>query len=110
MENNTPTPPSATPTPVSTEQQTSMQSAPPLEHKSRFGLLLVILALLGLFFLGGTYVFVTMQKTASSPIPITNKNVQTQTTLHELEEQTQNLENTDIDDGFTEVDHELKNL
>jgi regulatory protein YycI of two-component signal transduction system YycFG len=109
MENNQPPPT----TPVPPTEQTPIVAAPaatPPHPTSRFKMLFLILFLLGVVFLGGTYLFVTMQKKTSSPTPIINKTVETQKNVHKLDEELQSVDTKSVEGDFTEVDQELKNL
>jgi hypothetical protein len=94
------------------EQAPPVQAAPVMPqqpHKSRFVMLFIILVILGIVFLGGTYAFITMQKNTASTA-LMNKTVETQSNLHKLDEQLPSVDTKSVDGDFTEVDQELKNL
>jgi hypothetical protein len=80
------------------------------QHKSRFGLLFIILFMLGVLFLGGTYLFVISQKKTASSMPIVNKQAQIEKNVHQLEEQVPTDDSKNINGDFSQVDQEMKNL
>lgn len=100
MENNTP---------PQTEPVVAVPPAESPRQKSRFWLLFLGLFIIGLFFLGGTYFFISSQKT-QQPTSITNQTIEAQKDIKQLDTDLDALDMKDIDDDFTEVDQELKNL
>lgn len=95
--------------PPQQEVPTVIQPVRTPRQKSRFWLLFLGLFILGLFFLGGTYFFISTQK-MQQPAVITNQVVDTQKDVKQLDTELDALDMKDIDDDFTEVDQELKNL
>lgn len=94
--------------PQQNEQLIPVETVAPPRQKSRFWLLFLGLFIIGLFFLGGTYFFISSQKTQQPAI--TNQAVDTQKDINQLDTDLDALDMKDIDDDFTEVDQELKNL
>lgn len=105
MENNQPPPETQQP-----EQPQQAQIPPVVEHphRSHFGMLFIALFLLGILFLGGTYLFVISQKNTNSPMPIVNEKTQIQKSIHQLQQDLPDADTTESD--FTQVDAEMKNL
>lgn len=95
--------------PQQNEQVVPVETVLAPRQKSRFWLLFLGLFIIGLFFLGGTYFFISSQKT-QQPTSITNQAVDTQKDVNQLDTELDALDMKDIDDDFTEVDQELKNL
>jgi len=105
MENNTlaqEAPKGTIPTP-SLETKTA-------KPQSRFWMLFLALFILGIFFLGGTYYFVSSQKATYIPAQINNETIDTQKDVIQLEGEAAALDIQDVDSDFTQVDAELKNL
>lgn len=80
------------------------------KEKSRFWILFVSLFLMGVVFLGGTYLFIVSQKAKQPSVPIVNKTLETQKEIDTLDDELSALEMKAIDADFTEIDQELKNL
>lgn len=80
-----------------------------VEPKSQFKMLFIALAILGVFFTISTYLLIVLQKNGNGAA-ITNKTVETQTVMHQMDQDLKSIDTKSIDTEFTEVDQELKNL
>lgn len=79
------------------------------EETSYLGWLFVALFFLGMLFLGGTYACILFQKPTLRP-QITDQTAINQKQLHKLSTDLQKIAPKKVQDDFTQVDTEIKNL
>lgn len=93
------------------EQQAVLPTHPSKEH-SYFTQLFIVLAILGVFFLGGTFLFIRSQKSPMSPppLPVKNTAVEHEKEFNDMNTEVETVEASDVDMDLKEVDQEMKNL
>ena len=80
------------------------------QDKTNFLWLFMSLFLLGFLFLGGTYLFVHLQKVDSIQEPINNQTATTQNEIHTLQNKLDMIQPKNIQKDFTQINQEMKNL
>ena len=77
---------------------------------SKFWILFLALFILGLFFLGGTYAFVVLQKVPNETTPLTNQQAADQKQLRDLEDELEKVNTKSLESDFLQIEQEMKNL
>ncbi|MBP9719379.1 MAG: hypothetical protein KBD46_02835 [Candidatus Levybacteria bacterium] len=96
---------------TSIQPDVPVQPEKKVAEKSQFTKLFLVLFVLGIIFLGGTYLLITSQKkTTIPPTVVKNTTLENQKDFSDMQNELDNTNAQDEDSDFVQIDQEMKNL